>query len=67
VVESQKASDALGLSFSGNIDGRRVQRDKQRKHIATEALVEREVAAHCDGFVIGMGGYDEYTLLLNGT
>jgi hypothetical protein len=67
VVEPEEASDALRLSLSGDIDGWRVQRDEQRKHLAAETLVQREVTAHCDDLVVGMGRHDEYTLLLNGT
>jgi hypothetical protein len=66
MIESEKASDTLGLAFSHDRGGR-IQRDVQCEHLAAKTLVEREVATDRDDLVVGMRGHDQYTLLLDRT
>jgi hypothetical protein len=67
VIEPQKVSDPLCLALPADIGGRRVQRDEQREHLAAKTPVQSEVAADRDNLIVGMGGHDQYTLLLDCT
>ena len=58
MIKPEKASGAFRFALSADIGSWRVQRYEQREHLATQTLVEGQIAPDSNDLVIGMGSYN---------